>query len=111
ILAKNSLLPDLRFTSNYGLNGLGTTLDGTHNNAFRSLASDHFVDYSFGFRLNYLLGYRDAHAQTRIARLSLERSYRALQDYEQKAERDLILQYRNLFLFHEQIEIQRSQRL
>jgi outer membrane protein TolC len=111
ILAKNSLLPDLRFTSSYALGGLGTTLDGTQGNAFRSLASDHFIDYSFGFRMNYLLGYRDAHAQTRIARLSLERSYRALQDYEQKAQRDLEVEYRHLFEFHKQIEIQRSQRL
>ena len=111
ILAKNSLLPDLRLTSTYGLSGIGTSLEGTNNNAFRSLASDKFVDWAVGLRLNVPIGLRDAHAQTRIARLSLERSYLALQDYEAKAQRDLILEYRHLDEFHRQIEIQRSQRL
>jgi hypothetical protein len=111
ILVKNSLLPDLRFTSTYGINGIGTTLDGTVNNAFRSLAGDRFVDWTLGLRLTVPIGYRDAHAQTRITRLNLERSYRALQDYEAKAMRDLELEYRHLQEFHEQIAIQRSQRL
>jgi outer membrane protein TolC len=111
ILAKNAMLPDLRFTSTYGITGLGNSLDGTNNNAFRNLASDKFIDYSIGLRMNYTLGYRDAHAQTRIARLSLERSYRALQDYEAKAQRDLEFVYRRLSEVHKQIGIQRSQRL
>jgi len=111
ILVKNSLLPDLRFTSTYGINSIGTSLEGTVNNAFRSLASDKFVDWSLGLRLTVPIGYRDAHAQTHITRLNLERSYRALQDYEAKAMRDLVLEYRHLQEFHEQIGIQRSQRL
>src|SRR5437899_12400351 len=111
MLAKDSLRPDLRFTSTYGLSGIGNSLEGTTGNAFRSLAADKFNDWSIGLRFNYLLGYRDAHAQVRIAKLNLERSYLALQDFEAKAQREVILQYRNLFLFHKQIEIQRSQRL
>jgi len=110
INTKNLLLPDLRFVSTYGLNGLGTTLDGTTNNALRSLASDRFVDWTVGLRLNYVLGYRDAHAQTREARLNLERSYYVLRDQEAKTMRFLGQQYRHLDEYHSQIEIQKSQR-
>jgi outer membrane protein TolC len=116
INVKNLLLPDLRFTSTYALNGIGTKLDGTTNNegtsinAFRSLAADRFTDWSIGLRFSYNLGYRDAHAQTRLARLNLARSYRVLQDQEDKAQRFLALQYRHLFEFHEQIAVQRAQR-
>src|SRR5208337_2487996 len=112
INTKNLLLPDLRFVSTYGLNGLGTTLDGsgTTSNALRSLASDQFVDWTVGLRLNYVLGYRDAHAQTRQARLNLERSYYVLRDQERKAMSFLTDQWRHLFEFHAQIEIQKSQR-
>lgn len=110
INAKNLLLPDLRLISSYGLNGLGSRLDGVSGNAFRSLASDRFTDWTVGLRLNVSLGYRDAHAQTRVARLNLARSYLTLQDEERKALRLLEQQYRRLFEFHQQIEIQRSQR-
>jgi outer membrane protein TolC len=111
INTKNLMLPDLRFVSTYGLNGIGSSLDGAGTaNALRSLASDQFVDWSVGFRLSYVLGYRDAHAQTRQARLNLARSYTVLRDQEEKAMRFLAQQYRHLFEFHEQIEIQRSQR-
>jgi outer membrane protein TolC len=110
INAKNLLLPDLRFTSTYDLNGLGSRLDGTENNAFRSLASDKFNDWSVGLRMTVPLGFRDAHSQVRVARLNLARSYQALHDQELKAEGYLALQYRHLFEFHEQIQIQRAQR-
>jgi outer membrane protein TolC len=118
INAKNLLLPDLRFTSTYALNGIGNHLDGTSNtslthtstNAFRSLASDRFTDWSVGLRLSVALGYRDAHAQARVARLNLARSYLVLQDQEAKAQRFLDQQYRHLLEFHLQIEIQRAQR-
>jgi hypothetical protein len=105
------LLPDLRITSTYGLNGLGTRLDGPGtDNAFRSLASDKFTDWNIGLRFSYLIGYRDAHAQTRVARLNLARSYLTLQDQERKALRFLELKYRQIFSFHAQIEINKSQR-
>jgi outer membrane protein TolC len=111
IFQKNALLPDLRFLSNYTLNGAGTRLDGSDNNALRSLASDRFIDWNVGLRLNVPIGFRDAHSRVRAARLNLTRSYRVLQDQEQKALGYLELQYRHLFEFHDQIEIQRSQRI
>ena len=110
INTKNLLLPDLRLTSTYGLSGIGTHLDGGDGNAFRSLAGDKFTDWSIGLRMNYALGYRDAHAQTRVARLNLARSYKVLHDQELKAMRTLEQQYRHLFTFHKLIETQRSQR-
>jgi outer membrane protein TolC len=111
ILQKNQLLPDLRFTSQYGLSGIGTRLDGPGDfNAFKSLAQDRFTDWTLGLRLTVPLGFRQAHAQVRVARLNLARSYRQLQDQEQKALGVLTLEYRHLDEFHQQVEIQRSQR-
>jgi outer membrane protein TolC len=111
INVRNLLLPDLRFVSTYDLNGIGTHLDGHDNNALRSMAADRFNDWSLGLRLAMPLGYRDAHAQLRQARLNLARSYFVLQDQELKAQRFLQFQWRRLFELHEQIEIQRSQRI
>jgi outer membrane protein TolC len=115
INTKNLLLPDLRFAAAYGLTGLGGRLDGPDTtgpdaNAFRSLAADKFTDWSVGLRLNMPIGYRDAHAQTRVARLNLARSYLVVRDQEDRAQRFLELQYRRLFEFHLQIEMNRSQR-
>jgi outer membrane protein TolC len=110
INAKNQLLPDLRSFASYGLNGLGGRLDGPTDNAFRSLATDKFTNWTLGLRLTMPIGYRDAYAQMRIARLNLARSYLVLQDQERKAQNYLDLQYRHLSEFHMQIEIQRSQR-
>jgi outer membrane protein TolC len=110
INVKNLLLPDLRFTSTYGINGIGSSLDGTVNNAFRSLASDRFVNWSLGLRMNYTLGYRDAHAQLRATRLELARSYGVLQEQEAKAQNALTDDYRHLFEYYHLILIQRAQR-
>ena len=111
INSKNLLLPDLRFTSTYDINALGTRLDGPGaNNAFRNLAADKFNDYSFGLRFVVPVGYRQAHANLRRARLSLARSYALLKDQEIKAEQFLAQSYRRLFEFHEQIRAQRAQR-
>jgi outer membrane protein TolC len=110
ISTKNLLMPDLRFFSTYGINGLGGRLDSEDSNAFRSLASDRFSNWSLGLRMTMPIGYRDIHSQVRVSRLNLARSYQVLQDQEQKAQRFLTLQWRHLFEFHQQIEIQRSQR-
>jgi outer membrane protein TolC len=107
---KNQLLPDLRFTSTYAMSGIGTQLDGSDSNAFRSLARDKFNDWAIGLRLTMPLGYRDAHSLVRVARLNLARSYLGLQDQELKAQGFLAQQYRHLFEFHTQIQIQRAQR-
>jgi outer membrane protein TolC len=110
---KNLLLPDLRFTSTYGISGIGTHLDGGSsdpNNAFHSLAQDRFTDWSLGLRLDVPIGFRDAHAAVRAARLLLAQSYALLQDQELKAQRYLALQYRRVSEMYERIEAARSQR-
>lgn len=110
---KNLLLPDLRFVSSYGLTGIGSRLDGgpnNPNNAFASLASNQFNNWSLGLQMQMPLGFRDAHAAVRAARLSLAQSYLVLQDQENKASRYLAAQYRKLFESYEQIKAQRAQR-
>jgi outer membrane protein TolC len=111
ILAKNSLLPDLRFTATYDANAIGGRLDGsTQNNAFRNLASNTFNDWSLGLRLNVPIGFRAAHANLRQQQLQLARSYLVLQDQELKTERFLGLQYRRMSSGYEQIKANRAQR-
>lgn len=111
ISQKNLLLPDLRFTSNYDVNGIGTRLDGVGpGNALRSLASNQFHNWGLGLRLDMPIGFRDAHAALRVARLNLARSYSSLTDQELKAQRYLQQQYERLFQYYEQIRAQRAQR-
>jgi hypothetical protein len=112
ILSKNQLLPDLRFTSTYGITSIGSHLDGSDdNNAFRKLASDHFNNWSAGLRLEMPLGYRDAHAGLRIARLNLARAYGILRDIEYNATLFLTDQYRLIAERYQVIEARRSQRI
>ena len=112
INTKNLLLPDLRFFSQYSLNGVGDRLDGPGDeNAFRSLASDRFTGWTLGLRMTMPIGYRQVHAQLRAARLTLARSYIVLKDQENKAALFLAQQYRHLFEYYGQIEAQRAQRL
>jgi outer membrane protein TolC len=110
---KNLLMPDLRFTSTYDINGIGTHLDGgasDPNNAFHSLATDKFNDWSLGLNLNVPLGFRDAHSAVRQAHLNIARSYAVLRDQEVKAQRFVGQQYRLLSTNYQQIEIIRSER-
>ncbi|HJT77235.1 MAG TPA: TolC family protein, partial [Gemmataceae bacterium] len=108
---KNLLLPDLRFTSTYAITGLGNRLDGASpDNALANLASDHFNFYSLGLNLTVPLGFRDAHAGVRIARLNLARQYLVLRDQEYRATRFLTQQYREIFARYEVIGAQRAQR-
>src|SRR5205807_1102469 len=101
------LKPDLRFQSSYQLVGLGSRLDGNgqfldstgtfrSNNALRSLASDHFNDWSVGLIFNMPLGYRAEAAFVRQARLQLAQGYYILKEEEVKAENFLVKQYRTL---------------
>jgi outer membrane protein TolC len=111
MLQKNQLLPDLRFFSTYGLNGIGGRLDGPGaDNAFRSLASDRFTNWSLGLRLVVPIGFRLQHAALRRSRLALAQQYYLLRDFEEKSQNFLAQQYRSLFDTHAQIEINRSQR-
>jgi outer membrane protein TolC len=111
LLAKNLLLPDLRFTSSYDWNGIGTRLDGGDDpNAIRSMVSGKFSDWTLGLRMTMPLGYRFAHSQLRQAELALARSLEVLKDQELKAQRFLALQYRRISSAYEQIKAQRAQR-
>jgi hypothetical protein len=108
---KNLLLPDLRSFFTYNANAIGSRLDGPDaHNAFRNLAADHFNSWTAGLQLDVSLGYRDANAAVRIARLNLARSYRTVREQEQRAIGALALFYRQLDEFQTQIAIQRSQR-
>jgi outer membrane protein TolC len=107
---KNRLLPDLRFTSTYNVNGIGSRLDGADatpgqgGNALRDLAADHFNSWTLGLRLDMPIGYRDANASLRIARMQLAQSYWALKTGEDKATRALTQQFRQVLEFQEQIQ-------
>jgi outer membrane protein TolC len=111
VLQENNLLPDLRVGATYDINDIGNRLDGPDaNNAFRNLASNHFNNWGVQMRLNVPLGYRNAQANLRLARLQLVRSYETLHDQELKIERFLELQYRRIFSSYELIRIRRAQR-
>jgi outer membrane protein TolC len=110
---EDALKPDLRFTSTYNISSIGTHLDGGPsdvNNAFSNLAKDQFNDWSLGLRLDVPIGFRDAHAAIRTARLNLARSYITLKDQEAKTHQFLGQQYSNLIEFYELIRAQRAQR-
>jgi outer membrane protein TolC len=108
---KNQLLPDLRFTSTYGITGIGDRLDGpSPDNALATLASDHFTNWSAGLQLTVPIGFRDAHAGIRIARLNLARSYIILRDQEYRASRFLTQVYRLIFERYAVIEARRAER-
>jgi outer membrane protein TolC len=118
----NSLQPDLRLTATYSAVGLGNRLDGNGNlidsfgnpapnNALRSLASNHFNDWTLGLSLNLPLGLRQEHATVRQANLQLAQAYLTLRDQENKARNFLARQYGQLLKAHELIAIRRAQRL
>lgn len=110
-LQKNALLPDLRLTSSYDVNSIGTQLDGNAPaGALANLADNKFGTWTVGVRLDMPLGFRDAHALTRISRLNLARAYQVLNNQELKAERFLQQQFRQLFESYELIKAQRAQR-
>jgi len=121
------LLPDLRFASSIAPNGLGSTLDGSKSsvlppsalnpnavpvpaNAFHTLATGDYVNWSLLLRLDVALGYRDAHAAVRSSRLSLAQSYLTLRDTERRYTQFLEQQYRAIFSTYAQIIAQRAQR-
>lgn len=109
---KNQLLPDLRFTSSYDINGFGSHLSGGADdplNAFggpgvapgtasptSGIAGNKFNDWSVGLRMDVPLGYRDAHAAVRTARLRLAQACYVLKDQEERAMRYLAQNYQQL---------------
>jgi outer membrane protein TolC len=110
IVQKNTLLPDLRFFATDNLHALGSQIDGGEvpQNAFHNLVSDPFNTLNMGLRMTMPLGFRDANATVRAARLNVARSYMSLKTDEAKAERFLGLAYRQIFEFQLQYQIQKS---
>jgi outer membrane protein TolC len=108
---KNLLLPDLRFISTYDINALGSRLDtDTSVGALNNLGQNKFNNWSFGLHMDWPIGFRQAHANVRAARLNLARSYNVLRDQELKAQQFLALEYRHLFEYYANIEARRAQR-
>ncbi len=106
---KNRALPDVRFTSTYDINGIGTSLDGpTSENALRSLSSNHFNNWSTGLQANFPIGFRDANAGIRQGKIRLAQAYWALQVDEWKVERNLASQYRSVIVNQGLIERYRA---
>ena len=112
ILQKNFLLPQLNFFANYDVNSLGTQLDGSEaqGNALARLANNDFNTWNLGLRLDIPIGFRDAHAAVRIARLNLARAFAVMKNQELKAERELQLQYQQLLELYEVIKLARATR-
>ena len=117
ISQKNLLMPDLRFVSQYGYTGIGSRLDGplfngngTPGNAFHSLGEGSFINWTLGLQSTIPLGFRDANAAVRAARLNLAANYQILKEQERKTMQYLTYAYRGLYYGYEQIKIQRAQR-
>src|SRR5262249_22270162 len=88
ILARNNTLPDVRLTATWDANAVGSRLDGSGpDNAFRNLSSDRFHNWAIGLQGNIPIGYRDAHAKVRVAKLQLARSLEVVRDQELKVQR------------------------
>ena len=110
---KNLRRPDVRLLTSYDVAGLGPRLDGANvtDNAFRSLASNQFNSWQIGLRGEIPIGFRDANALVRQARLNLNLTTAQMLDAERKAEEVLVRQYRQIATTYKQIETNRSQRL
>jgi outer membrane protein TolC len=112
LLQQNNTRPDLRAFASYGINSIGTTLDGAQPaNALANLSNDKFNNWTLGVRMQVVLGSRDANASLRLAQLTLARSHVVLKNQELKAERFLEAAYQNLFSAYRQIEANREQRV
>jgi outer membrane protein TolC len=121
-IQKNNLKPDLRFIAKFEPNGTGTTLTGNGNfldstgtprpvNAFESLASLHYIDYTVGLFMNVPLGYRAEYAAIRAAKMQLAQSYYFLRDQEERATVALTEQYQEVNRWWKQLEANRAERL
>src|SRR5262249_27774176 len=101
----------VRLTATWDANAVGSRLDGSGpDNAFRNLSSDRFHNWAIGLQGNIPIGYRDAHAKVRVAKLQLARSLEVVRDQELKVQRAAAALYRSLDASYEQIRINRAQR-
>lgn len=121
LASKTYLRPDLRFTANYTLAGLGTSLGGGGTitgatesfsaNSLRTLASGDFVNWNVGLTMNVPIGFRYEYAQVRQARLALAQSFEILKDQEKKAHNILAKYYRQVIETYKVIEARRLRRI
>lgn len=125
VLSKNQRRPDLRSFFAYDINGLGQRLDGSEettqttngvtrtipNNALASFNSNEFNSWQIGLRFDMPLGFRDANAAVRQARLNIVRSYYQLQDAERKTLENVTQQQREVIFQQEIMKISRERRL
>jgi outer membrane protein TolC len=126
MLQENNVRPDVRLAANYNIQGIGTKLDGKGpstqfsatgqqtdlpGNALASLADNRFGSWQVLLRADIPIGFRDAHANLRVAQLNLARSHIVLKNQERKAELFLGSMYQQLVAYHEQIQLQQARRL
>ncbi len=113
---KNNMRPDLRFTSNYNVNSIGTSLNGSAvnavnaGNAWANLANDKFNTWNIGLNMQVPLGFRDANAYVRTSQLGLARAYQNLRNQEVKTERLVAGIYQALARYYGDIQAQRERR-
>ncbi|MFO0925500.1 MAG: TolC family protein [Gemmataceae bacterium] len=104
--AQNYLLPDLRFFSRYGVNGLDANL----GDALSKMASKPFSNWETGLQLEIPIGMRAANAEVTRAKLVLGQRIAFLRDQEGKLFSTLQRSYRELIQYREEILTRRSQR-
>jgi outer membrane protein TolC len=113
---QNSMRPDLRFISQYNVNSIGTSLNGSGinsantGNAFANLADNKFNTWTVGINMQVPLGFRLANAATRQSELGLARAYINLRNQETKTERLIAGIYQALHRYYGDIQAQRERR-
>jgi len=109
---KNLLLPDLRFVSSYGANGLGGRVDGAgDNNALRSMTRGNYNNYSLGLNLDVPIGFRSAQALVRKSKLQLTQAHEALKNEEERIASELQRSYRLVIQIQQQIRVFRERKM
>ncbi len=104
---EDSLLPDLRFVSQYNVNALGNRLDGP-SGALANLADTRFHDWTLGFQMEVPLGFRSAKALWRAERLRLAQLHFFHQNQKQLLTSSLVRVYREIVQLIEEMEIQEA---
>lgn len=113
MLNKNLRRPDLRLLTNYSVAGLGPRLDGrtSQENALRALAANNFNSWQIGIRLDFPIGFRDANAATRQARIELEQTYLDMIESERRTASFMSQYVRDVINAYQQIVSTRGERL
>ncbi|QDV65763.1 TolC family protein [Crateriforma conspicua] len=89
LAAKNFLLPELDLVTIYRLRGLGQQLAGD-NSAFEEFGSMDYQEYEAGVEFRMPVGFRQAHAAVRNAKLNIARERALLKEQERQVLHDLV---------------------